>query len=285
VRFTEVAGRVTVTCGVAPEAPAEAAVAREARGQPWTFVRVEDTGVGISPEQMDRIWEAFVQADAARTRTIGGSGLGLTISRHLARLMGGDITARSRPGLGSSFVLWLPAADPREVAAPAEDRARAPAPPLPGTAGSGLRRVGEGLLAEAERVLAAFVARLRTDGGTPSARSLGDPQVQDHTITFIADVGQCLVTIAEDGPQTAEMLRDGSEIQRLIAVRHGAQRARLGWTEREMRREWALLGEEIAGVVRQLGAPDADAARALTLVDRFVARAADESSRGFHAEG
>jgi hypothetical protein len=92
------------------------------------------------------------------------------------------------------------------------------------------------------------------------------------------------VTIAEDGPQTAEMLRDGSEIQRLIAVRHGAQRARLGWAEAEMRREWALLGEEIAAAVRQLGAPEADAVRALTLVERIVARAAEESSRGFHTE-
>jgi PAS domain S-box-containing protein len=112
VRFTEPGGRVTVTCGTLDHPAPDASLSHAG---PVTFIKVEDTGVGILPDQLDRIWEAFVQVDASRTRVIGGSGLGLTISRHLARLMGGDITVRSEPGLGSAFVVWLPAAEPREV--------------------------------------------------------------------------------------------------------------------------------------------------------------------------
>jgi signal transduction histidine kinase len=71
-------------------------------------IDVEDTGIGISPEQIARIFDQFVQVDATTTRRFGGSGLGLTISRHLAQLMGGSLTARSIPGAGSTFTLELP---------------------------------------------------------------------------------------------------------------------------------------------------------------------------------
>jgi signal transduction histidine kinase len=71
---------------------------------------VEDTGPGVPSNRLEAIFEPFVQADMALTRAHGGTGLGLTISRRLARLMGGDVTARSELGIGSSFFLWLPAA-------------------------------------------------------------------------------------------------------------------------------------------------------------------------------
>lgn len=70
-------------------------------------IEVEDTGIGISAEQADRIFDRFSQADAATTREFGGTGLGLTISRLLAELMGGDITLRSTPGKGSCFRLEI----------------------------------------------------------------------------------------------------------------------------------------------------------------------------------
>ena len=70
---------------------------------------VEDTGVGIAPEHFVRLFSAFEQANAAITREYGGSGLGLVITRHLARLMGGEAGGRSEPGVGSTFwfTVWL----------------------------------------------------------------------------------------------------------------------------------------------------------------------------------
>src|SRR6185503_21107720 len=79
----------------------------------WAFVRISDTGPGIDAELFGRLFEPFVQGDPALTREHGGTGLGLAISRRLARLMNGDVVARSQPGAGATFTLWLPGAPAR----------------------------------------------------------------------------------------------------------------------------------------------------------------------------
>ncbi len=88
------------------------------RGSVWLRVRktkdgmlgfeIEDEGIGIEPDQLERIFSSFEQGELATTRRYGGTGLGLAISRKLAQLMGGDITVRSQPGKGSCFCLNLP---------------------------------------------------------------------------------------------------------------------------------------------------------------------------------
>jgi signal transduction histidine kinase len=69
---------------------------------------VIDSGIGISPEQMSRLFKPFSQGDGSMARRYGGTGLGLSISAKLAAMLGGEIRASSEPGRGSTFTLRLP---------------------------------------------------------------------------------------------------------------------------------------------------------------------------------
>jgi signal transduction histidine kinase/CheY-like chemotaxis protein/HAMP domain-containing protein len=98
VKFTE-KGRVTIAAERRPGAVGDEIV-----------MRVADTGIGMTPDQVARLFQDFTQADASTTRKYGGTGLGLAISRRFCRMMGGDITVESTLGQGSVFTIRLPAA-------------------------------------------------------------------------------------------------------------------------------------------------------------------------------
>lgn len=94
---------------------------------PQVMFRVTDSGIGMTQEQLGRLFQAFTQADAATTRNYGGTGLGLTITKHFCTMLGGSIDVSSRPGEGSAFTLTLPdraahqrAAVAAQAAGPAE---------------------------------------------------------------------------------------------------------------------------------------------------------------------
>ena len=89
-------------------------------------IEVRDSGIGIAPDKTDQIFSAFKQADTSTSRKYGGTGLGLTISRHLANAMHGDISLTSEIGHGSTFVLQLPlhegAAPEKEIPRPVQNQ-------------------------------------------------------------------------------------------------------------------------------------------------------------------
>jgi signal transduction histidine kinase/DNA-binding response OmpR family regulator len=148
----------------------------------WIEFRVQDSGIGMTPEQLAKVFDAFAQADASTTRKYGGTGLGLTITRKFCEMMDGAIGVESEPGRGTTFTILLPAVV-------AETRAPAASP--------------------------ATVSRTGTKGLTALSRSLSpgrvlviddDAVIQELLTSFLEKEGY-QVTIAENGVDGLERAR------------------------------------------------------------------------------
>jgi signal transduction histidine kinase len=279
VKFTDPGGRVTIGCGIAKRPDPEA---RLQGVGPWAYLLVEDTGIGIPAEQISAIFDPFVQVDSTHTRPREGSGLGLTISRRLARLMKGDLSVKSTVGRGSAFTLWLPAATV-EAADTAQERERQAAADA---RLHGLADVGEVLLRELESVIDAFVARLRAERIIPSADTLRFSQLADRAATYVADVAAVLIAAEESRGEPSSIVTGASEVQRLVAERHGARRARLGWSRETVAREWGILREEIDRAIRRHAAtiPASAVNESLIVIERFIAQADQISGNALERE-
>ncbi len=246
VKFTAPGGKITVEIArsKSPDADTKLPPSRS-----YVAFRVTDTGAGIPPDKLLSIFDPFVQAESGHSRTREGSGLGLTISRRLSRLMGGDLTVKSEVGKGSTFSLWLPADTIVHDIEKAPTIAGQTVTPQRDV--EGLSDVGRALQRGMDETVTKIVERLGSDPNLSVAAGLNFSQLADHLSSLLADVAGALVVMEETKGVGSATLADAVEIQRLISERHGAQRQRLGWSESALRREFMIVREEIELAVRE----------------------------------
>jgi hypothetical protein len=193
--------------------------------------------------------------------------------------MGGDVTVRSTPNKGSAFTLWLPAGAADHAHRRPDWRGSAEEGPRL----RGLADIGELVLREVETVLEALTVRIREAGEMPGAKTLKFSQLADHYPSFLADLGGMLITIEEGGGQPSALIADGVEIQRILSEKHGAQRARLGWSEEDVHREYAILRDELGRTIRRRARaiPDSAVDEGLAILYRVLEQAEEASQRGY----
>jgi hypothetical protein len=189
--------------------------------------------------------------------------------------MGGDLSVESVPGVGSAFTLWLPAArheagQPDETAAERSVRAERE---LTRLETPGLGEVGALLHEAVTEVIGAYTDRLRADPAVPRGAAMTRVQLEDHAISFVADLAQSLMIVEDAGPEAVELLKDGSAIQRAIAEAHGARRYAQGWDESALRRDQQVFREEVERAVRaRLKAGSGDVDQAVRVLLRLIDR-------------
>lgn len=288
IKFTPPGGSITATCGAVVESPTGTQLVGSG---PWAFIRVADTGSGVAPDQRVSVFEPFAQGDESLARIKGGTGLGLTISRRLARLMGGDLVLEKNATdetRGATFTLWLPktrdAGSRRstDLAELAEARI-ARALDTPGEYRVyGLAEIGRHLRGHVEEVLQRVAMRLRTDPVFPSADMLSPAEVEDHQLAFLADVVQSLIVIDETGGIQSALYRAGSEIQTVVSSLHGKMRHHQGWTSEQLDRESTIVHEELNALIqRYVPEQIGDVTAALAVVAHLIEQARIESAQAF----
>jgi PAS domain S-box-containing protein len=194
-------------------------VVREGSTDGWFTFAVADTGIGMTPEHLGKLFQPFSQVDPSATRRFGGTGLGLAITRHFCEAMGGDIVVESKPGVGSTFSIRLPAVvreaqgETREASADKAEPRPAPAPDRPSPRGDAVLIIEDN--ATAREVLQKFltlkgfraVAAASGEEGLRLARQL-------HPLAIILD----LVMPGMDGWTVLSALKADQELADIPVV-------------------------------------------------------------------
>ncbi|HUQ48453.1 MAG TPA: ATP-binding protein [Gemmatimonadaceae bacterium] len=289
VKCTSAEGKIEVEAVVSAPDPQARLLPRKS----YICIRVRDTGSGVPSDKIEAIFEPFVQAESGPTRSQEGSGLGLTIGRRLARAMGGDLTVVSEQNKGSTFSLWLPA-DVRaaettgdDSVGDSQDSSTTDANPLSAERQvRGFAEVANRVMVQLGPIVDRIVSRIRSDTTICTAPLLRTSQITDHLSTLVADIVSSLAILEDASGRPSQMLADAMEIQRLVSERHGAQRARLGWSEPAIRREFMIIREEmnhaVTHAVTQGGEMTAEVAS--VVLGRFVDQAEFAGVRALERE-
>jgi CheY-like chemotaxis protein len=175
---------------------------------------VIDTGIGMTEEQLGRLFQPFTQADASTTRRFGGTGLGLAVSRGLAELMGGTLTAESRAEHGSRFRLSVPARPVRVSSHGAQGRPSAP----------GLRRPCRALVVDDARDMRRLISALLERAGD-KVELAENGQLALERVAEEAAAGRTFDVVlldmqmpVLDGYETARRLREGGYRGPVVAL-------------------------------------------------------------------
>jgi len=132
-----------------------------------------------------------------------------------------------------------------------------------------------------DQISQGYVDRLRSEGGVPDLSGVGESYVRDHADTVIAEIATAATLLAGSKGRASDLLRDGAEIQRLLAELHGAQRFRLGWTEAEVARDVDTLSSQLVNAVSSLEADQSAAEFVIDVVRKILEQWKQTSIRGF----
>ena len=141
---------------------------------------------------------------------------------------------------------------------------------------------------ELDSTILAYSRRLKSRSGIHKARGLTRSELEDHAAAFLADIVQALVAVEEARGAASDIMRDGSVLRRIISERHGAQRHRLGWTERELRDEFVILKKCVDDAARKVASKNRNTnalQAARTVLGRLLDTAEEISLRGYRLAG
>ena len=184
-------------------------------GQHKVTVHVSDTGCGIAPDKLDRVFETFAQEDGSTTRRFGGTGLGLSITRKLAQIMGGDVSVVSQPGRGSVFTLTFQAEHDTVVLADPDSNVVSPVMRKPRSGLTGCRALVVDDNAINRRVARSF---LEIHGLEISEASDGNDALEILNRSMFDIVLMDIHMPGLDGMEAFKQLRNSASINRLVPV-------------------------------------------------------------------